>query len=112
MGEEGEEGGGGEEEEEEEEDGGAEEAADGSGPEPTPKKKKRRSSSMDPTRVTSVLASHHAIESYSYDPQHSLWCQVRAAERWAAPSTNRKRRVTHADSWLLKLTCRVRSSLS
>ncbi|CAL8301311.1 unnamed protein product [Arctogadus glacialis] len=65
-------------EDDEEEDCGAEEAQEGSGLEPTPKKK-RRSSTMDPTRVTSVLASQQAIESYSYDSKHSLWCQVTIA---------------------------------
>uniref|UniRef100_A0A8C5CUH9 DNA-directed RNA polymerase subunit n=1 Tax=Gadus morhua TaxID=8049 RepID=A0A8C5CUH9_GADMO len=62
----------------EEEDGGAEEAQEGSGLEPTPKNKRGRST-MDPTRVTSVLASQQAIESYSYDAKHSLWCQVTIA---------------------------------
>ncbi|KAK0133909.1 DNA-directed RNA polymerase I subunit RPA1 [Merluccius polli] len=77
----------GEEEEEDGEEGG--EAADEeegerpelSGLQPTPKKKKKRrgSDAMDATRVTSVLASHHAIESYSYDTEHSLWCRVAIA---------------------------------
>ncbi|KAM3867222.1 DNA-directed RNA polymerase I subunit RPA1 [Diretmus argenteus] len=31
---------------------------------------------MDEMRVNAVLTSHPAIESYSYDSQHGLWCQV------------------------------------
>ncbi|CAL8264335.1 unnamed protein product [Lota lota] len=77
-----------EEEEEEDQEEGAEEAVgegEGerqgrSGLEPTPKKKRRRgSNAMDAMRVTAVLASHHAIESYSYDSLHNLWCQVTIA---------------------------------
>uniref|UniRef100_A0A667Y6A9 DNA-directed RNA polymerase I subunit RPA1 n=1 Tax=Myripristis murdjan TaxID=586833 RepID=A0A667Y6A9_9TELE len=31
---------------------------------------------QDPMRVNAVLDSNSAIESYSYDSQHGLWCQV------------------------------------
>ncbi|KAM4622215.1 DNA-directed RNA polymerase I subunit RPA1 [Polymixia lowei] len=42
------------------------------------KKKKRREEeeAMDAMRVNAVLTSSPAIESYSYDSQHELWCQV------------------------------------
>ena len=85
-GEEEEEGEGGEEEGEGE-DGGAEKEPEGSVLEPTPKQKKRRSAAMDPLRVASVLASNPVIESYSYDTQHSLWCQVGPAHKYTTTKT-------------------------
>lgn len=49
-----------------------------SGPEPTPRKKKKRrgSNAIDTMRLNLVLASHQAIQGYSYDTEHNLWCQV------------------------------------
>ncbi|KAJ3587391.1 hypothetical protein NHX12_010989 [Muraenolepis orangiensis] len=43
------------------------------------KSKRRASEAMDETLVTSVLNVHQAIESYSYDTEHSLWCKVAIA---------------------------------